>query len=837
MKKIILLILFYLAAVNISNAQEGWLNLKGTSNPLFKIGKNGGGIKWDDSTKTYMIITPLDTLRLATQQWAKDSLGNYIKISASWDSITNKPSFLGAVGTGLFLNNNYFGYFLSGTPKVYFDNTGKYYFTGDANNYISWNGTTQTVKGNIVITGGSGISNLSDANLDNIANGSTYAKVLTTSLSAGKILLSEATGTIDNISDGVTYSKVLKTSVSSGKIILSQTTGTIDDINDGTTYGKILATDIQSGHIKLVNAVGTLDDITNGTNYRKIASTDVDAGHITVVSPSASININSTTFGGKGIQLQYNTGVPRAYIGNGSTLYFNFDGTNLSWSGVNTSLTTGGLFTASNASITGAITASSGTIGSFTIGTYLYTGSKTSYNDNNSGIHIGSDGIGIGSNVFTVSSTGALTATNATISNGSSNSIFKADANGIYLGNSTFASAPFRVDMSGNVTATSITATGALTTGTGSAIDGQYINSLVANKITAGTGIINALSVLSTLTMGSASTTGTIQSYGWNGTANGFQIVGGASPSVNLIGGTITGGTIQTKADPGSGDRSRIVLNGANNHIEFYDYSNNLNYLYSESDFLKASKNLYAPSFVSTGQCSFANAKFYINADGTLTKINNIGAADAGVTGKVLMSDGYSFTPTALTSSHVTTALGFTPVTNARTITINGTGYDLSANRSWTVTASPDLAADYAWTGTHSWTKAVSGSYYFNVTNTEASNTSAISGMHFMSNQSGSSLGISIQAISSQYSDAAIAGWGRLITDSAMNGLILQAANGKAISLRINGVEYVGVNQNGLSITNGITIGTSSLTTAGTIKYSSGHFYGYNGTTWLQLDN
>lgn len=40
---------------------------------------------------------------------------------------------------------------------------------------------------------------------------------------------------------------------------------------------------------------------------------------------------------------------------------------------------------------------------------------------------------------------------------------------------------------------------------------------------------------------------------------------------------------------------------------------------------------------------------------------------------------------TGLTSTQVTTALGFTPVTDARTLTINGTAFDLSANRSWTV--------------------------------------------------------------------------------------------------------------------------------------------------------
>jgi hypothetical protein len=42
-----------------------------------------------------------------------------------------------------------------------------------------------------------------------------------------------------------------------------------------------------------------------------------------------------------------------------------------------------------------------------------------------------------------------------------------------------------------------------------------------------------------------------------------------------------------------------------------------------------------------------------------------------------------------LSSLDVTTALGFNPVTDARTLTINGVGYDLTANRSWTVGVNP----------------------------------------------------------------------------------------------------------------------------------------------------
>ena len=42
---------------------------------------------------------------------------------------------------------------------------------------------------------------------------------------------------------------------------------------------------------------------------------------------------------------------------------------------------------------------------------------------------------------------------------------------------------------------------------------------------------------------------------------------------------------------------------------------------------------------------------------------------------------------TGITSGNVTTALGYTPVPTTRTLTINGTSFDLSADRSWTIAA------------------------------------------------------------------------------------------------------------------------------------------------------
>ena len=75
------------------------------------------------------------------------------------------------------------------------------------------------------------------------------------------------------------------------------------------------------------------------------------------------------------------------------------------------------------------------------------------------------------------------------------------------------------------------------------------------------------------------------------------------------------------------------------------------------------------------------------NTNGTVTSVSGAGTVSGlTLTGNVTTTGSLTLGGTlSLTSLNVTTALGFTPVTNARTLTINGTTYDLTADRSWTV--------------------------------------------------------------------------------------------------------------------------------------------------------
>lgn len=71
---------------------------------------------------------------------------------------------------------------------------------------------------------------------------------------------------------------------------------------------------------------------------------------------------------------------------------------------------------ASTAVFSGKLSAPSGTIGGFTIATSKIYKTKTTYSDSNTGVYLGTDGIGLGAGTFYVTAAGKLYATNAEIS-------------------------------------------------------------------------------------------------------------------------------------------------------------------------------------------------------------------------------------------------------------------------------------------------------------------------------------------------------------------------------------------------------------------------------------
>ncbi len=146
-----------------------------------------------------------------------------------------------------------------------------------------------------------------------------------------------------------------------------------------------------------------------------------------------------------------------------------------------------GLFS-ENVFLTGKITATSGEIGGWTIHSdKIFTGTDedTANYTSGAGRLILSSSGALHAKEFYIDKDGNaafkgdISAATGTIGNsiqiGSGENVFKADSNGIYLGNETFSSAEFRVTPAGAVTATNATLTGAITATSGD-IAGWNIN-------------------------------------------------------------------------------------------------------------------------------------------------------------------------------------------------------------------------------------------------------------------------------------------------------------------------------------------------------------------------
>ena len=293
-----------------------------------------------------------------------------------------------------------------------------------------------------------------------------------------------------------------------------------------------------------------------------------------------------------------------------------------------------GALVAQNATITGNITATSGTIGGWSIGASSITGGSLVLNSNGS----------ISSTNFNVDTTGKVTATNATLSGSLTTSSLTAtggtiggwtiNSNSISAGSltlsstGTITSTNFSTDSTGKITATNANISGTITTG----------------NITATGGIIGGWTLGSTtLTGGSLilSSTGTIASTNFNMdttgkiTATSANISGTVTATAGTIGGwtlganTLTSGNITLNSTSGS---QKIAI--GTNVILNNDGSATLGKL----------------SIASTGAISSTN--FSIDASGNAFLTGTLTSSNLTATGGSI--GGWTLTSSKLTAGSIT---------------------------------------------------------------------------------------------------------------------------------------------------------------------------------------
>jgi hypothetical protein len=277
--------------------------------------------------------------------------------------------------------------------------------------------------------------------------------------------------------------------------------------------GSITATQIAAGAItasQIASGTITASQIASGTitgtqiaastiTADKIAASTITSDKLNVTSISSiTANLGTVTAGliQKDTDNYWNLGTGILRVGS-STKYLNFDGTNLVIETPNFKVSSAG-----NATLTG------GTIGGFTIGSTSLiagTGATRVSVSTADGIHLGHDTFA--SAPFRVTRAGAVTATSGTVGGwtlaassltggsltltntgnitaGTVNDVARISADNatdrLWIGHATSTSAPFRVSKAGALTATGATISGAITATSGS----------FTGSITAGTGTI-----------------------------------------------------------------------------------------------------------------------------------------------------------------------------------------------------------------------------------------------------------------------------------------------------------------------------------------------------------
>jgi len=373
-------------------------------------------------------------------------------------------------------------------------------------------------------------------------------------------------------------------------------------------YLEDIASQLEQGAFTMPTALGPNKLSKNTIKGKSITGVMIDANDLSAIKTSTgSLSVTGNLTIGTGGSLRsgktdyadtvnagyfigLDVGTPKIRVGNaGHTKGFTWNGTTLD--------------------IVGSITADTGTIGGWTIGSTDLTADSAATGIASSGSYR----LWIGdatpaSAEFSVTSAGAMKSTSGAIGGWTINDInglslgsgastrgISTGSTAFYAGNATPSSAPFRVTTGGQLTATDAIITGAIT-----ATSGSFTGSLSAV-----TGTLGALTVNGTLTLG----TGSISSTNWSITSAGVM---------TAASGTIGGLTINANdITIPSGKKIKFGASGTdfltNNALHFEMTG-------SETTKIDFSTTSLTPTGAMVGYIDINNALTYLESRGTVNR-------------------------------------------------------------------------------------------------------------------------------------------------------------------------------------------------------------------------
>ena len=236
-----------------------------------------------------------------------DGTAEFVGITLSGGTFKyGKTSFTDSTNAGYYFGSEgmYIGAALDATKLKYTIADGSYDFVGTISSR-----STATIAAAINSSGNlvNDIINIRlDTSAKNILSDFAFGSAdYSGSLKCGTITWNATTGAITGGTGGVFHK---------GGIVFA-VAGVPTITLDGTTGAATFA--------------GALSAPTGNIGGFTIGATTLAGGATNIIldSSNKAISINDATFGNQGIQLQYNAGTPRAYVGNGVNQYFQFDGT------------------------------------------------------------------------------------------------------------------------------------------------------------------------------------------------------------------------------------------------------------------------------------------------------------------------------------------------------------------------------------------------------------------------------------------------------------------------------------------------------------------------------
>lgn len=607
--------------------------------------------------------------------------------------VVKPPTVLVGSSNGLFIGSDHLGFYSGSIWRTYMDNQGKFYLTGSItngySNYLTWDGNgTLTIAGAINITPGGNAAT------------QTYVNTATQSLS------SSVATSVTNVSGSAfgSYSSASAYSASLANGVNSASASAFGAYSSASAYSASLSSSIGSLSGSTATSISASNALAAAYSASISASTAattalLDGKIFTDVNGRVVKTPNTSSSGlylGSANMGYYSSGVWRTYMDNQGKFYLTGSVTDgysqyLTWDGSGTLTVAGninitggnaatktytdtGISTLSGSLAPNIFTNSSGLIArtpsASTAGLYLGSSNLGYYNGSAWKTYMDSSGrfylSGAGSNSLTWDGTnlsivgggtfsGALSAatgtftgalSGGTISIGSGDSIFKADSNGIYLGNATFASAPFRVTPGGALTATSATISGTISSSTitGNTITGGTIS---GTTFTNGGGF--SVTAAGDLTATNATLTGRVNAdSGRFGNGTNYWTIGASTVENNVT------------------TNGKVSLNAARPAIEVYNSSGDLKIdINGGSTFTSTTGGSITPSgttmggnnSVSSGNvANGSSGASYYNSTQTIYSGTNLtfdGSANVGKTATIKITGNGTSGASSLTGTNV----------------------------------------------------------------------------------------------------------------------------------------------------------------------------------------